>query len=206
MKIMIETVYKYVNECIDEEILLEELQTFLKSHKEYEKKLETLINNIKDIMIKRKNNSVLRYDEIYHLLIENEVYLKLVKQMSDRDLMLMITNYIKMGLVPQIDQEYFEVLVDEAIKDSSSKEFCWRLAMNYEHKNLDKIEDYLISTKDTYYVIELLYALRHVLDINKSVEKIINTKDKEFMQNILKHKFLEEVFTKEQIEKIKEEI
>ena len=54
-------------------------------------------------------------NRIVNLLINNELYITLVKQMTDQDLMLLITYYIYAPMIPKIDQETFNNLVNSAI-------------------------------------------------------------------------------------------
>jgi len=199
--------FKYINEFIDEEKLLEELGTYYAnlSDDKYKKSINSLTEEIKIAIEDHKNNSVVKYDAIYNLLINNEIYLELIKQMNDNDVMLMITEYIKCRVFPSINQEYFDRLIDAAINSGKdSKENCWRLAMTYEYSdlNLDKIEDYLISVRDVYYIVELLSAV-DTIDKDKITDKIINTNDIAFIKGILNDNFTIHALNEEQIEKIK---
>lgn len=119
-KFFIKTVYKFINEFIDKDILIQEINLFLKSkignkHKNELKKLLDEIENknmlVEDLLLERNDEQ----NRIVNLLINNELYITLVKQMTDQDLMLLITYYIYAPMIPKIDQETFNNLVNSAI-------------------------------------------------------------------------------------------
>jgi len=70
--------------------------------------------------------------------------------------------------------------------------------------DFSRIEDYFIEKRDDYYLIELISAVEEDLDMDKLIEKVMATKDKQFI-NICGSKAKRfGLFTDEEIEKIKE--
>ena len=86
---------------------------------------------------------------------------------------------------PQIDQEKFNVLVKVGV-ENDEREWLWRLAFNYNRKNKDfsLIEDYFIEKKDEYYLTELISAVPEDLDMKKLKEKVMATKDNNFITSV----------------------
>lgn len=107
--------------------------------------------------------------------------------MNDYELLEFIAQYISVPIPPQIDQEKFNDLVKVGIKNNE-REWLWRLAFNYNRKNKDfsLIEDYFIEKKDSYYLTELISAVREDLDMKKLKEKVLATKDKKFITSVKK--------------------
>ena len=209
---MIKIVYKYINEFIKEDELILNLETFrdsLESAKD-KKSLSDLISDIKDVVDDIQNDFLtLKYDKICDLLYSNDVYINLVNQMNDNDIMLMITDYISAPKVPNLNQEAFDKLVDAAINSGEdSRENCWRLAFNYEYHNLnfDKIIDYYISIRDVWYLVELMHFLQDDYDLDGIIEKVIETKDKDFIKGLLNDNFIDSTLGTLQIEKLKEQL
>ena len=65
------------------------------------------------------------------------------------------------------------------------------------------IEDYFILKKDVYYLTELVSAVEDDLDLNRLVDKVIETKDKEFINEIIKKGYyLKDLFSEEAKEKL----
>ena len=145
-----------------------------------------------------------RYDKIYELLVNNTVYTKYCKKMNDLELLEFITQYISVPVPPNIDQETFNDLVAVGIKEDK-KEALWRLAFNYNGKKKDFacIEDYFIEKRDDYYITELMSAVKEDLDIDKLVEKVINTKDETFIINCGNRAKDIGIFSTEELEKLK---
>ena len=209
---MIKIVYKYVNEFIKEDELILKLETFcdsLESAKD-KKSLNDLISDIKEVVDDIQNEFLtLKYDKICDLLYNNDVYINLVNQMNDNDIMLMITDYIFAPKVPNLSQEAFDKLVDAAISSGDdSREKCWRLAVNYETHNLnfDKIVDYYISFRDIWYLVELMHFLQDDYDLDGIIEKVIETKDKDFIKGLLNDNFIDSTLGALQIERLKEQL
>lgn len=125
-----------------------------------------------------------RYEKLYELLVNNAVYINYCKKMSDLELLEFITQYISAPIPPNIDQETFDDLVNAGIK-KDKREALWRLAFNYngKQKNFSCIGDYFIEKRDDYYLTELISAVKEDLDMDKIIEKVVNTKDKNFINN-----------------------
>lgn len=127
------------------------------------------------------------YESIYILLADNKLINHYWESINDYELLEFITQYISVPIPPQIDQEKFNDLVKVGIKNNE-REWLWRLAFNYNRKNKDfsLIEDYFIEKKDSYYLTELISAVREDLDMKKLKEKVLATNDKKFITSVKK--------------------
>ena len=198
-KFFIKTVYKFFNKFIDKDTLIQEINIFLKSKigQKYNNELAKLLDEIenKDVSIEElileENDEVNR---ITDLLLNNEIFITLANQMNNQDLMLLITYYIFAPMIPMIDQETFNDLVNSAIQYDYPLEKVWRLAMNYDSRyynyNYDLIDEFFVNSKDSYYLAEYISG---VIQVNKEkiVDMIIQTKDKEFIKVLLKDNFIQ---------------
>ena len=196
-KFFIKAVYKFINKFIDKDTLIKEINIFLKSKigRKYNNELVKLLDEIenKDVSIEElmleKNDEVNR---ITNLLLNNEIYITLANQMNNQDLMLLITYYIFAPMIPMIDQQTFNDLVNSAIQYDYPLEKVWRLAMNYDSRgyNYDLIDEFFVNSKDSYYLAEYISG---VIQVNKEkiVNMIIQTKDKEFIKALLKDNFIQ---------------
>lgn len=196
-KFFVKTVYKFINKFIDKDTLIQEINIFLKSKigQKYNKELAKLLDEIenKDVSIEElileENDEINR---ITNLLLNNEIYITLANQMNNQDLMLLITYYIFAPMIPMIDQETFNDLVNSAIQYDYPLEKVWRLAMNYDSRgyNYDLIDEFFVNSKDSYYLAEYISG---VIQVNKEkiVNMIIQTKDKEFIKALLKDNFIQ---------------
>ncbi len=196
-KFFIKTVYKFFNKFIDKDTLIQEINIFLKSKigKKYNKELVKLLDEIenKDVSIEElmleENDEINR---ITNLLLNNEIYITLANQMNNQDLMLLITYYIFAPMIPMIDQETFNDLVNSAIQYDYPLKKVWRLAMNYDSRgyNYDLIDEFFVNSKDSDYLAEYISG---VIQVNKEkiVNMIIQTKDKEFIKALLKDNFIQ---------------
>ena len=210
MKNIVTVVYKYINEFIDENELIINLDNLIEKETDSSKKEK--LTNLKDEIINEMNlhdiGTCILYDKLYTLLTTNEFYKETAIDMSDKELMLMITEYLYANYIPSINQETFDSLVDAAIEDEkTAKENCWRLAHNYSGKsiNFEKIVDYLISTRDAWYVMELFHSVGDDLNLDEMIDKLITTQDKEFIKRLLEDNLLDTIFNKEQINKLKKQ-
>jgi len=90
--------------------------------------------------------------------------------------------------------------------EEDKREALWRLAFNYNGKNKDfsLIEDYFILKRDDYYLVELISAVEEDLNMDKLIEKILLTKDKKFINNIVKRVLDMGITDIEKIKEIKE--
>ena len=196
-KFFVKTVYKFINKFIDKDTLIKEINIFLKSKigQKYNNELAKLLDEIenKDVSIEElileENDEVNR---ITDLLLNNEIFITLANQMNNQDLMLLITYYIFAPMIPMIDQETFNDLVNSAIQYDYPLEKVWRLAMNYDSRgyNYDLIDEFFVNSKDSYYLAEYISG---VIQVNKEkiVNMIIQTKDKEFIKALLKDNFIQ---------------
>lgn len=156
----------------------------------------------------RVRDSGQRYEKLCTLLTHHPLVVKYCKQMDDLELLEFITQYISAPLPPVIKQEEFDELVNAGIKEDK-RESLWRLAMNYNRKEKDfsKIEDYFIKVRDDYYLTELISGVEEDLDKNKLMKKILATKDKEFIKNLIKRgKHLGHIFNDEEIKQLENAI
>lgn len=168
-------------------------------HKVLEKQYNTLLlekDKIKDCG--------LRYQKLFELLNDNSIFIKNCEKMNSLELLEFITQYISVPLPPNINQETFNDLVKVGI-EKDKREALWRLAFNYNNKEKDfsMIEDYFILKRDAYYLTELVSAVIEDLDLNRLVDKVIETKDKEFINEIIKKGYyLKDFFSEEAKEKL----
>ena len=196
-KFFIKTVYKFFNKFIDKDTLIQEINIFLKSKigQKYNNELAKLLDEIenKDVSIEElileENDEINR---ITNLLLNNEIFITLADQMTNQDLMLLITYYIFAPIVPNTDQQTFNDLVNSAIQYDYPLKKVWRLAMNYDSRgyNYDLIDEFFVNSKDSYYLAEYISG---VIQVNKEkiVNMIIQTKDKEFIKALLKDNFIQ---------------
>ncbi len=145
-----------------------------------------------------------RYEALYDCLVENEVYTKYCQNMNALELLEFITQFISVPVTPKIDQETFDDLVKVGIKEDK-RESLWRLAMNYNDKNKDfsKIEDYFIEKRDNYYLAELISGVNEDLDLDHLIEKVSNTNDFDFIKKLANTDYLQDIFSKNQKEYVK---
>ena len=162
-------------------------------------------NNIKSL-IKEINNST-DSEYITKIIIKNKTYLEVAKEMNDKDLLLMITSYIKSPRVPVIDQSTFNELVDIGIK-YDAREKLWRLGFNYGGiiKDFNNIVDYFIKIKDSWYLSELISIIEKYLDIDRLITILSNEKDKEFVKRFIKFCVKYEYLNENKINKLKESV
>lgn len=189
----VKSIYKYINKLINTDILVNEIKIFLNSkiEKKYKEDLNNLLDNIEnkdksleELIINNENE----YERIFDLTIHNKTYIDIAKNMSDLELMLLITSYIFVPFTPNIDQDYFNDLVNVAKNYDNSLENIWRLGMNYDMKgyNFDLLDNFFIDSKNVYYLGEYISGI-HQINKQKIVNTIVKTKDKGFIKQILKN-------------------
>ena len=189
----VKSVYKYINELINKDILINEIKIFLNSKvgKKYKKDLNILLENIEnkdksleELIVNNKNE----YKRIVDLTIHNKTYIDIAKNMSALELMLLITYYISVPVTPKIDQDGFNDLVNVAKNYDHALENIWRLGMNYDRKgyNFDLLDNFFVDSKNVYYLGEYISG---ILQINqeKIVNTIVKTKDEGFIKQILEN-------------------
>lgn len=172
----IERIVSNINIILDSDNLEKDLREKIEHRKEY------LLEDKKKV----KDGGKL-YESIYILLADNKLINHYWDLMNDYELLEFIAQYISVPIPPQIDQEKFEKIVKVGI-ENDEREWLWRLAFNYNRKNKDfsLIEDYFIEKKDSYYLTELISAVREDLDMKKLKEKVLATKDKKFITSVKK--------------------
>ena len=172
----IERIVSNINIILDFDNLEKDLREKIEHRKEY------LLEDKKKV----KDGGKL-YESIYILLADNKLINHFWESINDYELLEFIAQYISVPIPPQIDQEKFNDLVKVGIKNNE-REWLWRLAFNYNRKNKDfsLIEDYFIEKKDSYYLTELISAVREDLDMKKLKEKVLATKDKKFITSVKK--------------------
>lgn len=145
------------------------------------------------------------YSNIVNLLTNNSVISGYCKNMNDDELLDFIAQYIDVPFPPSINQETFNDLVKSGIK-RDKREALWRLAFNYGKCGMDlnEISDYFILKRDSYYLAELVGAVKEYLNIKEVVDKAMNTKDKEFIYGLRKEESKHCDFTSEEIKEIKD--
>lgn len=172
----IERIVSDINIILESDNLEKDLREKIEHRKEY------LLEDKKKV----KDGGKL-YESIYILLADNKLINHYWDLMNDYELLEFIAQYISVPIPPQIDQEKFNDLVKVGIKNNE-REWLWRLAFNYNRKNKDLslLEDYFIEKKDSYYLTELISAVREDLDMKKLKEKVLATKDKKFITSVKK--------------------
>lgn len=172
----IERIVSNINIILDSDNLEKDLREKIEHRKEY------LLEDKKKV----KDGGKL-YESIYILLADNKLINHYWDLMNDYELLEFIAQYISVPIPPQIDQEKFNDLVKVGIKNNE-REWLWRLAFNYNRKNkgFSLIEDYFIEKKDSYYLTELISAVREDLDMKNLKEKVLATKDKKFITSVKK--------------------
>lgn len=172
----IERIVSNINIILESDNLEKDLREKIEHRKEY------LLEDKKKV----KDGGKL-YESIYILLADNKLINHYWNLMNDYELLEFIAQYISVPIPPQIDQEKFNDLVKVGIKNNE-REWLLRLAFNYNRKNKDfsLIEDYFIEKKDSYYLTELISAVREDLDMKKLKEKVLATKDKKFITSVKK--------------------
>jgi len=184
--------------------LLKDLENAKAANKETEEFINRKIIELKeDREIVRDGGAL--YEALFTLMTKNELVNKYASNMTDMELLEFITEYIHVPLPPEIDQEGFNDLVNIGIKEDK-REALWRLAFNYNGKNKDfsLVEDYFILKRDDYYLVELISAVEEDLNMDKLIEKILLTKDKKFINNIVKRVLDMGITDIEKIKEIKE--
>lgn len=172
----IERIVSNINIILESDNLEKDLREKIEHRKEY------LLEDKKKV----KDGGKL-YESIYILLADNKLINHFWESINDYELLEFIAQYISVPIPPQIDQEKFNDLVKVGIKNNE-REWLWRLAFNYNRKNKDfsLIEDYFIEKKDSYYLTELISAVREDLDMKNLKEKVLATKDKKFITSVKK--------------------
>ena len=172
-----------------------------KGQKFLQERYDSLLENKKIIRDGGK-----RFKSIFSLLTNSETYINYCRKMDEEGLLNFITQYIRVPNPPMINQETFNDLVNVAIKEDK-REALWRLAANYDghNKDLSLIEDYFIEKRDAYYLTELVSVADESLDKEQLIEKVGETHDLKFFQELVReYGYLKDNFNEEQKKKINE--
>ena len=99
--------------------------------------------------------------------------------------------------IQNMNQELFNNIV-EYCRDNDDMKTCWLLYFEYDSFNPDKIEDFYIEKRDSFNVCELLSIAEKSMDIDIFINKIIATKDIDFISWIVLNPIIENILTYEQ--------
>lgn len=206
-KYFIKTIYKYVNKFIEKTELIDELNVFkaIKKGNKYQKEIKKIIDNIDS---KSLSELILDNEDerqrVEEILLNSQLYNKLMKNIKPKELMLLITNYISCERPPKLTQEEFENVVKEAINYEYSLENVWRLGMNYDNLgyNYDLLDDFFVNSKDVWYIGEYISGIDQV-NTKNIMEKVINTKDIDFISKIIEDDLIKSNLDEESKELLK---
>lgn len=142
------------------------------------------------------------YQSLFQLLTENSLICSYAKGMNSSQLLDFITHYISVPNPPLLTQTDFDELVEVGIQ-KDKRESLWRLAFNYNGKDKDfsKIEDYFILKRDSYYLTELISAVKEDLNLKRLIQKVKDTRDKDFISKCVNECKNLGLITDEEIEK-----
>lgn len=206
-KFFVKSCYKFINRFINKQELIEEINIFKESKVggRFKKDLDSLIINIenKDVA-KVLFESNIEGDRVDLLIFTNKLYNKLAAKMKFKDLMLLVTQYISAPRPPKVNQNIFDCLARSAILYEDKSMHLWRLAMNYDSGSYDFriIEEFLISIRDTKYLVEYLSSVIHI-NQDKIIDMVIETNDKEFIESLVKDKYIKTNLEKKLFNKLK---
>lgn len=105
----------------------------------------------------------------------NEIEKKLILDLKEKGLI---------DRPPLIEQERFDIIVENLINDDC-RELMFRLCVSYPNYNYNKVIDYYIKKRDSWYIEEFVSAIGGVLNQEYLVQKMIETNDKVFIRNSL---------------------
>ena len=108
---------------------------------------------------------------------------------------------------PHITQEQFDNIVDYMMKNETEggnpKELVWRLCGCYGGYNFNKVIDIFVDSRDAYYTSELVSYVKGNLDQGYLINKMIETKDLDFINNTMSTGTITKYLDDEHFEKIK---
>ncbi len=206
---IVKSIYKYINKFSNKDTLIEEIKLFLKMpvSKKYHKDLTNLLANIENQNIDIDTlilNNTPEFERIVNILLNNQTFEQLINNMSDLELMLLITSYIYAPLAPQINQDVFNNLVNVAKNYANNLESIWRLGMNYDNKgyNYDLLDDFFVNSKNVYYLGEYISGIEQI-NPEKIINAIVNTKDKKFIKEVYEDELITESIDKKYLSILK---
>lgn len=162
--------------------------------------LKSQLENLKKDY-EKVTDSYERWSSITKYINKNKYFNNVYKSLTDHELLEFIAQNIQAPFPPQMSQEKFEKLVKTGI-ENDEREWLWRLAFNYENKNInfDSIVDFFIKKKDGYYLAELISAIGECLNIDDILCKI---NDKELIIELKNRKdLINNYVTEEQLNKL----
>ena len=99
--------------------------------------------------------------------------------------------------IQNMNQELFNKIVEYCINNDDRK-LCWLLYFEYDSFNPNKIEDFYITKRDSFYACELISIAGDNMDIDNFINKIIATKDIDFIAWIELNSAVKDQLTNEQ--------
>ena len=202
-KYFVKTVYQFVNEFIEADVLQSQIEFYSTSlHNKKEKEdIQELICHIKKI--RESFGKERAWSQIHDLLLENATYKKYAKKMNALDLLLLITWNLFAPNIPSIDQEFFNEMVESGKTYEHALENLWRLAMNYDRKGYDfsLLDQFFLEAKDARYFLEYLSGVDQV-NTQEMVDKLLATKDKAFIKSVFEKEYAKHFFDTETLKKL----
>lgn len=199
---MFELDFKYSNEFIKDDKLVEELNKLKDKYPLSKDEINTVINKVESLL--NEFGEYVRFSKIQDVLEETELFKTELKNITPKLMLDMLTQYIYVGNIPDITQNFFDEMVNECI-NSNSREKAWRLALNFiKNKNIQKIEDYFIEVRDEYYIGELLSTLYDddLTLVDRVINKMVNTNDKKFIKKYLQLNYIDNFMKDEHYKKL----
>ncbi len=199
---MFELDFKYSNEFIKDDKLVDELNKLKDKYPLEKDEIDKVINKV-EILIKKFGEYV-RFSKIQDVLEETELFKNELKNITPKQMLDMLTQYIYIENIPDITQEWFDEMVNECI-NSDSREKAWRLAFDFiKNKDIQKVEDFFIKVRDEYYIGELLSTLYDddLTLVDRVINKMVNTNDKNFIRKYLQLNYIDNFMKEEHYKKL----
>ena len=161
--------------------LIDRFETFKDKNDFFNKQLEHLKKDYE-----KERDSHERWFKVAEFIINNDYFNDSFDNLTDYEFLEFIAQNIQAPNPPNLSQKKFDKLVKVGI-EKDEREWLWRLAFNYERKNInfDEIANYFIEKKDVYYLSELISAVGYRLNIDDMIEKI---NDKEIIEGLKERK------------------
>ena len=161
--------------------LIDRFETFKEKNDFFNKQLEHLKKDYE-----KERDSHERWFKVAEFIINNDYFNDSFDNLTDYEFLEFIAQNIQAPNPPNLSQKKFDKLVKVGI-EKDEREWLWRLAFNYENKNInfDEIVNYFIEKKDVYYLSELICAVGHCLNIDLMIDKI---NDKEIIEGLKERK------------------
>ena len=104
--------------------------------------------------------------------------------------------------IQNMNQELFNKIVEYCI-NNDDRQLCWLLYFEYASFNPAKIEDFYIAKRDSFYACELISIAEGNMDIDNFINKIIATKDTNFIAWIELNPAVKDQLTNEQHQRLR---